>query len=441
VDGQFTEAAAVVHESLSSPESADEWLSSVTTFAAPGRDLLNAREEDPVSSEGIVDRMSGLNRQWTRTEGSDVWMLFATESPDWAAFESAVSAANALAFDRTSSAMGQFPAPVPSGYVVDVTEAASKDALAQWVGDCAKALQERGLSGEISAPRAAPRFAILTREAPDLGPEGWPDPSTGPSRSGLTAFLAWTLDLAAMAAHPIPQSHWNVPVDATQEIADTLSGWALLREGTVVLHHDLFAFQASEHTAAPGLARAVTTTGWAGVDSVNTGASLARHVRMGPCGSTVAQVLGDDLSVPEQLDALRTLLIALPEHTQHGFVRPAPAPVTGDLQVFDTVPAPPGASEATFRYHPHLAGRYVRDAHGIQVLRGRHLEHARDLSRWRITPLGHDRHLVEASDLEPWYADKVPDPGVLEQARRDFGDLILTDETAHTHPPPSAPHD
>jgi hypothetical protein len=75
-------------------------------------------------------------------------------------------------------------------------------------------------------------------------------------------------------------------------------------------------------------------------------------------------------------------------------------------------------------------------AHGIQVLRSRHLDRARDLSEWAVTPLGHDRHLVEATDLDSWFAHETPDPDLLTKARHDFGAMILTEEIARANPPP-----
>ena len=38
------------------------------------------------------------------------------------------------------------------------------------------------------------------------------------------------------------------------------------------------------------------------------------------------------------------------------------------------------------------------------------------------------RYLVEARDLDAWYADPEPDPAVLARAREDFGEAIATPE-------------
>ncbi|WP_423464300.1 hypothetical protein ACO229_06990 [Promicromonospora sp. MS192] len=91
-----------------------------------------------------------------------------------------------------------------------------------------------------------------------------------------------------------------------------------------------------------------------------------------------------------------------------------------------TPPTPPGriASVDDIR----LAREYALDAYGTQLLTGHHLQRANDLSDWTITDLGNDRHLVQHPDPEAWYAADTPDPEILSAARRDFGDLIITEE-------------
>ena len=71
------------------------------------------------------------------------------------------------------------------------------------------------------------------------------------------------------------------------------------------------------------------------------------------------------------------------------------------------------------------------------MLRDAHLECAHDLSDWEITDLGSGRHLVQARDLAPWYADTLPaDDEVLAQARADFAGALLTEAVIAANPPP-----
>ena len=94
-------------------------------------------------------------------------------------------------------------------------------------------------------------------------------------------------------------------------------------------------------------------------------------------------------------------------------------------------------------FHRHLWASRVFDVHGVQLLTSQHLQHARDLSAWRVEQVAPDRWLVSARDLHPWYdvTDYVDWHGVqagspefLVSARHDFGDMILTDEIAADHP-------
>ena len=105
-----------------------------------------------------------------------------------------------------------------------------------------------------------------------------------------------------------------------------------------------------------------------------------------------------------------------------------------DLEIRQKLPAIE-YGDVVFRGR-HLLTEYVPDAHGMQVLRVEHLAHARDLSGWDVTDLGHGRHLVEAHDLAAWYATPVPDPDVLERARHDFGGMILTRDVIAANPAP-----
>jgi hypothetical protein len=89
-------------------------------------------------------------------------------------------------------------------------------------------------------------------------------------------------------------------------------------------------------------------------------------------------------------------------------------------------PLLPYVQEYHVRYNRHLNGQYIPDAHGLQVLTDAHLARVDDLSGWIIEPLGAGKHLVQAKDLEPWYATIDPDPDTLAKARTDFGGMLLT---------------
>jgi hypothetical protein len=87
------------------------------------------------------------------------------------------------------------------------------------------------------------------------------------------------------------------------------------------------------------------------------------------------------------------------------------------------------------RRHPELYAEWIADPCGIQILTNAHLAKAHDLSDWTLTELDPDHWLVEAPDLAAWYATPIDpfdyhSPALIERARADFGDMILTRERA-----------
>lgn len=89
---------------------------------------------------------------------------------------------------------------------------------------------------------------------------------------------------------------------------------------------------------------------------------------------------------------------------------------------------------------PELWEEYVPDAHAVQILNDKHLARAHDLSGWHIETVSPGKHLVTARDLEPWFslrADQdhidfatmawreIPPQEIADQARQDFGQMIL----------------
>ncbi len=106
----------------------------------------------------------------------------------------------------------------------------------------------------------------------------------------------------------------------------------------------------------------------------------------------------------------------------------------------------PHVSEPDVRYNRPLLASYVPDAFGVQLLTAAHLERAHDLSRWRVEQVAPERYLVSAVDLEPWVSRQERDPhrphdvaprptDGQEQARADFGAMILTPETIRADDP------
>jgi hypothetical protein len=99
-------------------------------------------------------------------------------------------------------------------------------------------------------------------------------------------------------------------------------------------------------------------------------------------------------------------------------------------------PRPPLVHPARLESLKPILRHYLPDAYPMQLVTGSHLEKARDLSNWSVTEVTADRYLLETRDPEPWYAAGLgkPDPNVVDRARRDFGDMLLTDEIVANYP-------
>jgi hypothetical protein len=78
--------------------------------------------------------------------------------------------------------------------------------------------------------------------------------------------------------------------------------------------------------------------------------------------------------------------------------------------------------------HLQLRGEYLVDAYVAQVVTETQLSKIGRPDGFDVEDLGGGRHLVVASDPEPWLAGRAPEPGVLEAARRAFAPALLTPE-------------
>ena len=149
---------------------------------------------------------------------------------------------------------------------------------------------------------------------------------------------------------------------------------------------------------------------------------------------------------------------AQPDLVDHAFIRPAPRLANSFYSVSWNGHGPEHVSELEFRRSQHLTTTHLIDAHGIQVVTDQQLAAIKNLDHWDVRPLGHGRHLVSAHDLHEWYSVDLdpwyqkpgnsafvdskepapPVPELLQQARADFADIVLTADTRHQHPPPWA---
>ncbi len=352
--------------------------------------------------------------------GNDTWLQLRTEAGVIDDFARAIGAANQAAADRGEGdeAFAAFPAPTPQGFAVQLVRATTLLAVRRWAADVATALTAAGFTGTIGGAPYALAPACLFPTLPPV----------------LTGYIAWTLDPSAFADDGRKAAGWLVSPDATPRIAQLADRWARRPGATVHLRQKGYTMAIQLDDAAPHLAQAVTETGMAGLDFV-IDAGFATHTALCFGGEGVFQVVGGPDDWRYAVDQLTHALCALPGDTNQAYIRIGHRGARSHDGIDSLLPLP-GTKEYEVRYNKHLLGRYLPDAHGVQVVRTAHLDNASNLSGWQITDLGSGRHLVQAPDLTAWYAEALPDPEVLAQARADFAGALITDQVIIDNPFP-----
>jgi hypothetical protein len=312
----------------------------------------------------------------------------------------------------------------PYGFVGVALGIESHEHLRVWLAALANRLERAGFTGILEGAELEPlpvwiEYALSRR----LGKVTERQPA---------AFIAWTRNLDDFDADESRDSHWHVPAQRTEAICEMVAGWAEPGGDTAQAAGSVFRFAVPDWTILPRFLIMSLT--------VNHSASLLRHtslhqrartVALSPSGNTGLQILDGATDWQSRLNELRHGMTQLLAFTDLAFIRPAAAFAISWTDLHGLR----GIQEADVRDNMHLIDRYVPDAHGIQVLTANHLANARDLSQWRVTELDHDRYLVEAADLAPWYATEQPDPATVESARNDFGPMILTKDVITANPP------
>jgi hypothetical protein len=288
-----------------------------------------------------------------------------------------------------------------------------------WVTTFVKHLEAAGHSGLLDTVRQASR-------------PRWPE--TAPDV--LLCYAAYTYDPGLMLGDPDRDRHWLVAPVATAAIAAAAVGWMVTPGASTLFTQDGFTLdlgQATDEELASIVARTLALTPMPSLQRFNERTHLKRMVKMGPGAEAAYMHRSDTLGWAGQVASLREIATALPHLTEQAFIRPGRA-IWGSWIDFESDELP-GTTESLTRYNKHLLSAYVPDAHGFQVLRQAHLDNARDLGEWSVTPVGDDRYVVEYRDLDEWYTPPRPPGELIAQARADFGGMILTPAIADAHPP------
>lgn len=367
---------------------------------------------------GVDVNERSARKAWRDAGYHDVWLQLRTEQSDDVAIGQAINRTNDA--EMSTGVFAELHTPTPSGYAVMVSGFVDDDHFSAWLSRFATDLALFGFAGTLEGVGSPSPPRWMTADAT-------PTP---------TAFFAWTWDPDEVVLDQYRMSGWHVAPPASAAITHFAADWTQPGGDEITLYSGSFAFPVADpSTIADTLCSSVTRGGMAAVVRYSRNGERARIAFLNPGGGTVAQELDASVRWPDRIDALREVITALPHHLDQAFVRPAIPYSTGWTSIADGQPLD-GLHESDVRYNRHLLADYAADAHGLQVLTDSHLRKAHDLASWTVRDLGGGRHLVEAPDLEPWYAGALPDPDVVRRARHDFGAILLSKDVIAAHPAP-----
>ena len=370
-----------------------------------------------MSDIGVEVDIRSIREAMSDAGFSDLWIHLRTKNCSIDGLSQALNAANDP--DGTF-AQGGFQ--TPTGIVFVINDLGRPGDFENWMSRLVGNLEGVGVTGRLES--AKPSYV-----------GDWPTVDPTPA-----AFLAWQEDRDAVTADEDRTSHWHIPDDATERIVDHAAAWTDAGGNHSVVYLGSFPLEVSAEADVASMMRSsLIHNNRTGSIRYRSEQQTGRMASLGPGGDATMQEIGAQVPWQERLKAAFSALRHIPtQDLDLAFIRPAPRWTQSWIQI-DMRQKLPDLREYDIRYNRHLLSRYTPDAHGIQVLTDQHLTRARDLSSWNIQELGNGRFLVEAEDLPTWYSTPVPDQEVIDQARHDFGDMILTKETIAANPPPWRP--
>lgn len=373
---------------------------------------------------GVEVVWPALARAWRKAEYEELWLQFRPRgSKD---VLDAVSAAVELANQSVED--GGWGAEVfvegvsdsDAGPAALMSRAGPEDGVRAWFAAFAEHLQRLGKNGKVTAAPTAhfPKWLSGEIELPKQ----------------LNAFVSY--QIVDLSAEEQQQARgWHVPAALTQKVTEAGTAWGRFDGADVYLFRNIHEIRTKNPDVSRPLADGVIKYGMAGVTYLRSEPRRMASLELARQGQASYMVLDDTATWQDRLERVTRAMVAFPEDTDLAFVQYSNAQ-GGWTQLAVARPPLPHVLEHDIRYNRHLNSAYIPDAHGVQLLTDAHLGHAHDLSDWIIEPLGAGRHLVQAKDLQPWYANIDPDPETLAKARADFGTMILTLETINNNPPP-----
>ena len=378
-----------------------------------------------MAEAGVEVVWGAVSRAWRKADYTELWVQFRPRGAKdvLEAVEAAVQVADQVIEDagwgedvHTTGGASDSDA----GPVVLLRRAGHEPGLRSWLAAFAHHLESLGKSGKVTA-------------APEAYFPDWFD--TGHLPRQLTAFVSYrTNDLSQLDDYT-RQAGWHVPAALTEKIADTGAAWGRFPGADVYMLRNIHQIRTKNPDVGRPLADGITRFGMAGVTYLRSEPPRMTSMYLNAQGQACYEVLDDTVPWRERLEQVTAAMVGFPEDTDLAFVQYSNAYTISWSELQVGRPPLPYVRESHIRYNRHLIPQYTPDAHGLQILTDTHLGHANDLSDWVIEHLGGGRHLVQAKDLEPWYANIDPDPETLVKARADFGKMILTPQTVADNPP------
>lgn len=231
--------------------------------------------------------------------------------------------------------------------------------------------------------------------------------------------------------HGVVDYRWGVPHEITVACAREWVDWAVPFDGPATLYPALVDVSPEDalDLLVPEVEGAQVHCQLLGAP---TGSTVTRIVTAGHFGAVMLTETGSGKAPITQ--ALEMTTDRLLPHATYAKVRLARPNATRWFAAGDI------SDERNF-YIRDLWSQYVADPNGIQILTDSHLEKAQDLTtNWDVTSAAPGRRLVRARDLTPWFAtvdleqvtwqQQFVHEDVLDQARRDFGDMVLSFDDA-----------
>lgn len=370
-----------------------------------------------MSSSDVVQVVwSGIQKQLRKSGGSFVYVAVTLDGVDGCPPEVLTEVAQAV--DLANAAMvkageelaaGFDPLASPVGPIIKIDwPGDTENDTRAWLAQLATILGDVGRTGHI---RAAP-YRDLPRA---IGDNVEPHPA---------AFLGYTLT----DPHPRPFSmEWLLEDTLTEDICASAADWVAAAGGDYYFSEDTFRMKVSASDMAPLLRSAIARSWRTQAISVTLNPAEAHSALLAKEGVVTFDIISTPRQHRDNVSRLRHQLLRQPAALDIGIIRTTRSFTLDWGALLKSPRQPPFIAHAyDWKRNRHLWSRFVPDAHAIQVLTRDHLNKANDLSGWSITSLDGNRYLVEAPDLDAWHATGDVDDATLDQARHDFGAMILT---------------